>query len=134
MYLELRSTDPAEWAGGSLAGADIQKIVRQASDLACITVTRNAADDIGYREIFVSVDGEQIAMLRYGDSMSHELPAGPHRIRAHNTLFWKTHDIVLQPGEHVRFAAVNRAGWGTYGFLIMVGAAPIYLTFERESE
>ena len=68
-----------------------------------------------------------------GDSVTHEIPAGPHRVRAHNTLFWKTHDIVLRPGEHARFRAVNRAGWGSFGFLMMLGATPLYLTFERET-
>ena len=62
------------------------------------------------------------------------LPAGPHRIRAHNTLFSKTHDVVLQPGEHARFVAINRAGWGTFGLLMFLGAAPVYLTFERARE
>jgi hypothetical protein len=50
----------------------------------------------------------------------------------HNTLFWKTYDLVLQPGEHARFVAANRAGWGSFGFLMVLGAAPLYLTLERE--
>ena len=79
------------------------------------------------------VDGKDIAMLRYGDTFSHELPAGPHRVRAHNTLFWKTHEVVLQPGEHARFSAANKPGWGSFGFLMVLGAAPLYLTFEREN-
>ena len=70
---------------------------------ACITVRRQSPDDAGVREIYVSVDGEQIAVPKNGQDVTHELPAGPHRLRAHNTLFWKTHDVVLQPGEHARF-------------------------------
>jgi hypothetical protein len=27
--------------------------------------------------------------------------------------------------------AINRAGWGTFGLLMMLGAAPVCLTFER---
>lgn len=42
-------------------------------------------------------------------------------------------DVVLRPGEHVRFRAMNRAGWGTFGLLVMLGAFPVYLTFERET-
>ena len=53
--------------------------------------------------------------------------------RAHNTLYWKTHDVVLQPGEHARFKAINRAGWAVFGFLMVLGAAPLGLTFERET-
>jgi hypothetical protein len=117
-----------------LAGADSSRVGTRASYLASITVSRNATNDVGFREIFLSVDGEQIAILNFGESITHELPAGPHRIRAHNTLFWKTHDIVLQPGEHARFIAINRAGFGTFGFMIFLGASPVYLTFERTAE
>src|SRR5262245_25006099 len=101
--------------------------------LASITVSRDASEDVGFREVFVSVDGKDVGMLRYGDTISHELPAGPHRIRAHNTLIWKTHDVVLQPGEHARFVAINRAGWAAFGFLMVLGATPLGLTFERET-
>jgi hypothetical protein len=114
-----------------LAGADLGRVSTRTNYLASITVSREAPNDVGFREIFVSVDGDQIAILNYGESFTHELPAGPHRIRAHNTLFWKTHDIVLQPGEHARFTAINRAGFGTFGFMIFLGASPVYLTFER---
>ena len=98
-----------------------------------LTITRQSADDVGFREIFVSVDGTALGILRYGDIVTTEIAAGPHDIRAHNTLFWKTHRIVLQPGEHARFTAINRAGWGTFGMLFVLGAMPVYLTFERTS-
>ena len=102
------------------------------NDVAFITVSRKAPDDVGFREVYVSVDGEQIAILKNGEAITHELPAGPHRLRAHNTLFWKTHDVVLQPGEHARFSAANRAGWAAFGFLMVLGAAPLKLVFERD--
>ena len=98
---------------------------------ARITVSRESSDDVGFREIFVSIDGEQTGILRYGESLTIELPSGPHQIRAHNTLFWKTHHLILKPGEHARFTAINRAGWGTFGMLFILGAMPVYLTFER---
>jgi hypothetical protein len=98
---------------------------------ARITISRDSPQDVGFREIFVSVDREQLGMLRHGESITTEVPAGPHSIRAHNTLFWKTHQIVLRPGEHARFLAINRAGWGTFGMLFILGAMPVYLTFER---
>lgn len=134
MFFELRDTVALRLPPGSWTGADLVRSLRRTSDVASITVSRDASNDVGFREVFVQVDGKDVGMLRYGDSVSHELPAGPHRIRAHNTLFWKTHDIVLQPGEHARFVAVNRAGWGTFGMLMFLGAAPVYLTFERARE
>ena len=100
---------------------------------ASITVTRQSPQDVGFREIFVSVDGEEIAMLRHGEAVTHEVTPGAHRLRAHNTLFWKTHELVLKPGEHVRFTAINRAGFGTFGLLFFLGSMPVYLTFERST-
>ena len=102
-------------------------------DDARLTIVRQSTEDVGFREIFVSVDGKPVGMLRYGETLTTEVTAGPHQIRAHNTLFWKTHRIVFRPGEHVRFAAINRAGWGTFGMLFVIGAMPVYLTFERIS-
>ena len=132
VQIELRDSSSKTGPPGGLEGVAAGQIESRISDIACITVSRQSPDDAGVREIFVSVDGETIAILAYGDAFTHELPAGPHRIRAHNTLFWKTHDIVLRPGEHARFIAINRAGWAAFGFLMVLGATPLGLTFERE--
>ena len=119
---------------------DIERVVRslEQSWTATITVRRQSPNDVGYREIFVSLDGESLGVLHHGDSITHETTPGPHRLRAHNTLFWKTLDVRLMVDEHARFMAVNRAGWGTYSvlaFLIgFLGAGPLYLTFEREDQ
>ncbi|HVG56277.1 MAG TPA: hypothetical protein VM846_17695 [Vicinamibacterales bacterium] len=134
MFLELRDAIALPSALDRRIGSDLVRMSLRTNYLASITVSRDAPDDVGFREVFVSVDGKDVGMLRYGDTISHELPAGPHRIRAHNTLCWKTHDVVLQPGEHARFVAINRAGWGTFGLLMFLGAAPVYLTFERAKE
>ena len=134
MVFELRDAIALPKPPGSRLGADLVRTASRSNFVASITVSREANEDVGFREVFVQVDGKDVGMLRYGDTISHELPAGPHRIRAHNTLFWKTHDVVLQPGEHARFIAINRAGWGTFGMLMFLGAAPVYLTFERARE
>lgn len=99
-----------------------------------MTVHRRHPKDVRDRQIIVSLDGERLGTLLFGQAVSREVAPGVHRMRAHNTLFWKTHDIVLQPGEHARFVAINRAGWGTFGMLMFLGAAPVYLTFERAPE
>jgi hypothetical protein len=134
VFFELRDAIALPPPAGSRVGADLIRSLRPTHDVACITVARTSPDDVGFREVFLLVDGTEVAILSHGESITHELPAGPHRLRAHNTLFWKTHDIVLKPGEHARFTAVNRAGWGTFGFLMILGAAPLYLTFEREHD
>jgi len=118
---------------GGKVGASLARAEPRAEQVATITVSRQSPDDAGIREIFVSVDSEEIAILKNGEAITHDLPAGPHKIRVHNTLFWKTYDLVLRPGEHARFMAANRAGWGSFGFLMVLGAAPLYLTLEREN-
>jgi hypothetical protein len=128
----LRDTANRPLPPSGLEGSSLHTTERRMNYVACITVTRQSPDDAGVREIYVSVDGEEIAVLKNGQAVTHELPAGPHRLRAHNTLFSKTHDVVLQPGEHARFKAANLAGWAVFGFLIALGAAPLKLRFERE--
>jgi len=118
---------------GSVTGVSMAEADSRIEQVATITVSRQSPKDAKIREIFVSVDGEQIAILKHGEAVTHDLPAGPHRIRTHNTLFWKTRDVVLQPGEHARFIAVNKVGWGSFGLLTVLGAAPLYLVFEREA-
>ena len=98
---------------------------------ARITVVRRHATDVRDRQIVVSMDGETLGTLLFGDSVTREIPAGAHRIRAHNTLFWKTVDLDLEPGDHAQFIAVNRPGFGTYSLLGVLGVGPLYLTFER---
>jgi hypothetical protein len=118
---------------------DIDDIVRdlEKSWTALITVRRQSKEDVGYREIYVSLDGESLGILRHGDTLTRETTPGPHRLQAHNTLFWKTLEFTLAVDEHARFIAINRAGFGTYSvlafFIGFLGAGPFYLTFERET-
>ena len=100
--------------------------------MATITVSRRSQTDVRQRQVYVSLDGAHLAELLFGDSVTREVAAGEHRIRANNTLVWKTLDCHLKPGEHAHFAIVNRAGFGTYALLSLLGTGPIYLTFERE--
>ena len=81
--------------------------------------------------MFVSVDGTPFATLLFGETHTGEVSAGRHRIRAHNTLVWKTLECDLEAGEEARFRIVNRPGFATYALLSLLGTGPIYLTFER---
>ena len=119
---------------------DIDDVVRglQKSWTATITIRRQSPLDVGYREIFVSLDGELLAIVNAGDEITREIPPGKHRIQANNTLFWKTIEFTLGVGEHANFVTINRAGFGTYSvlsfFIGFLGAGPLYLTFERDAD
>ena len=118
---------------------DIDDIVRdlEKSWTAMVTVRRQSKEDVGYREIFVSLDGESLGILQFGDEITRETKPGRHKLQAHNTLFWKTLEFTLGVDEHATFIAINRAGFGTYSvlafFIGFLGAGPFYLTFEREN-
>jgi hypothetical protein len=99
---------------------------------ARITVSRRDPKDVRDRQIVVSLDGESFGTLLFGGELSREVSPGEHRLRAHNTLFWKTLELSLAPGEHARFTVVNRAGLGTYSLLGLLGVGPLFLTFERQ--
>ena len=117
---------------------DLDNVVRdlEKSWTSRITIRRQSQEDVGYREVYVSLDGERIAILKHGDEVTRETTPGRHKLQAHNTLFWKTHEFTLTVGEHASFVAINKAGFGTYSvlafFIGFLGAGPFYLTFERE--
>jgi hypothetical protein len=118
------------------SAADLDAIVEElrASWTGRVTVRRQSRDDIGIRDIYVSLDGERIGVLFAGQEVSREVPPGRHRLRVHNTLFWKTIDFTMAAGEHASFVAINRRGLGTYSIVAyLIGANPIYLTVEREA-
>lgn len=112
---------------------DVPEVPAPAQDVfpASVTVTRTSEEDFGSRQLVVSLDGEHVATLLWGDSVTRELEPGPHRIRVHNTLVWKTVDFVLHPGEQVFFEAINRPGFGTTLMLMILGIGPLYVTLKR---
>ena len=98
---------------------------------ARVTVSRNLPTDIQQRQVFVSIDGQPWATLVFGQSATREIPPGAHQIRAHNTLVWKTLSFEAAPGAHVEFDIANRPGRGLLSGLALLGAGPLFLTFER---
>jgi hypothetical protein len=100
---------------------------------ARVTVLRQSRDDVKTRQLVVSIDGTTVGTLLYGGSVTRELEPGPHRLRIHNTLVWKTVHVELSGGEHARFTAVNRAGFGTYSMLGLLGVGPLYVTIVRDA-
>lgn len=100
---------------------------------ATLTISRQSPDDVGIRQVFISLDGKQFGVLLNGESVTREVAPGEHRMRLHNTLVWKTVPLDLKSGEHARFLVTNRAGWGTFALVATLGVGPIYLKIERTS-
>lgn len=98
---------------------------------AAVTITRTSQDDFMSRQLVVSIDGQHVATLLWGDSVTRELEPGPHRLRVHNTLVWKTEAFCLGPGEQVFFEAVNHTGPGTLAMTVLFGLGPLYVRINR---
>lgn len=103
-------------------------------DAARITVTRASPEDVRQRQIVLSLDGRSWATLLYGNSATVSVEPGPHVLRIHNTLVWKTLDLTLAPGQHARLRVANRAGWGTWSMLSLLGVGPLYLSVARDPD
>jgi hypothetical protein len=82
--------------------------------------------------ITVWLDGERLAVLMPGESVTRETPPGRHRLKAFNTLLRKSVELDVAPGEEVRMVASNRAGFGTLLFA-MLGVGPLYVGLERDA-
>lgn len=98
---------------------------------AVLIVDRRDPADVRIRQLVVTLDGDAFATLLFGEAATRPIPAGPHRLRVHNTLVWKNVAFEAAPGEQVRFRAVNRAGPGTMTLVALLGVGPLYVTVER---
>jgi len=115
--------------------ADLDGIIGQLRNswTARITVRRESKDDVETKDIYVSLDGESFARLDPRQELCREVKPGRHRLRVHNTLFWKTIEVTVHVAEHASFVAANRAGFGTYSMLsYLLGTNLVYLRLERE--
>lgn len=79
----------------------------------------------------ISLDGEVIARLMAGRSVTRELPPGTHRLRANNTLMWKTVDLTVPPGGHLHYVAANRSGWLTT-IMAIIGTGWFYVELRED--
>jgi hypothetical protein len=96
-----------------------------------LTIHRASPLDAQDRQIIMSLDGRKIATLLFGKSFSCEIPPGPHRLRANNTLVWKTVAFDAAPGEDIHFTCANRAPGSLFYLLFLFGVGPMYVTLER---
>jgi hypothetical protein len=122
----------ADATGVPLGTADPAEDSRQ-DFRALVTVSRQHPTDFGERQVFVRIDDEPQVALRYGQAHTQEVGPGRHRLRANNTLFWKTIDFAVEPGEHIEFIVINKGTPLTLGIAGLLGAAPLYLKIYRRS-
>ncbi len=97
-----------------------------------LTVHRTSPEDVKVRQVILSLDDEKIATLLFGQTCSLEILPGRHRLRANNTLVWRTVEFDAPAGAQVRYSCVNRAPPGLYYLLFIFGVAPLFVTLERE--
>jgi hypothetical protein len=102
--------------------------------MAWLTVRRTSDDDIKERELYVSLDGERLGILKYGDCATVPIAGGPHTLRVHNTLSRKKAEFDVAPGQHVRFRMANVPGRGFAYWAFFIGAALFWTVLEREED
>ena len=100
---------------------------------ASVTIVRTSDEDFKQRQLVVWLDDEKLGDLMFGDTLTRDVQAGPHKLRVSNTLVWKTVEFDVKPGEQVRFEAINRPGRVTYPMLVFIGVGPLYVTLRRVS-
>jgi len=101
---------------------------------ATIVLSRTSPEDIGVREIYVSIDGQDAGVLRTGDVITKSVAPGHHVVKATNTLFRRTRECDLAPGETAEFLGVNKAGDGSMVMAILMavlGVGALKLEFDR---
>ena len=98
-----------------------------------ITISRTHPTDAQQRQVIARLDGGDKITLLYGDSVTVEVPAGEHKLRAHNTLIWRTVRFTVEPGEHIEFIVINKSPAWAFALLAVLGAGPLFLKIERRS-
>ena len=98
---------------------------------ATLTVNRNSLEDAQQREIKLYLDGEQIAELMYGQSVTKEIAAGPHTLLVDNTWNKQSGEFTAEDGESVCFVAKNHSSRFSEFLLMIFGAGPLRVSLNR---
>jgi len=99
---------------------------------AKLTISRTSPDDVKQRQIIIKLDGNWIADLMYGRTVTRTIEAGRHELRFDNTWKKKNETFEAAPGEHVKFRVINKTGRLTWALVATLGAGPMYVEVERE--
>ena len=103
---------------------------READTQTRLTIHRTSEQDVKQRQVIFSLDGKRIAELLYGQTFTCEIPPGPHKLRANNTLVWKTVDFLAPSGTHVHFTCINYAPRGLIYMLALFGVSPLFVALK----
>jgi len=97
-----------------------------------LEITRDHPQDIQDRPVYLWVDGKKWdGVLRYGKTFTRELPPGPHKVTAHNTLFGQTVEFDAGPGQTVRYRCENGLTGGGMVMVLMMGVAYLRVRLTR---
>lgn len=96
-----------------------------------VTLSRTDSTDVRHRQIYARLDDGPSYSLIFGNAVTVEVPAGDHVLHVNNTLFWKRVAFFVAPGQQIEFALINRSGFFGFGFLALLGVAPLTLAIER---
>jgi hypothetical protein len=96
-----------------------------------LTIDRNSPDDAQQRQILVFLDGEQIAEVMYGESVTKEIAAGPHTLLVDNTWNKRSAQFDAADGAAVRFQVKNHSSRISEFLLMIFGAGPLKVSLER---
>jgi hypothetical protein len=99
---------------------------------AQITVRRTSPEDVQLRQVIVKLDGQSVAELLYGNSVTIPVTPGRHKLRVDNTWNWKTLDLHIAPGVHLKFQTISRAGRFTWFLVGTLGAGPMYVSIHPD--
>jgi hypothetical protein len=116
-------TDPETTFEDLFGAADPASVVPPTQ----LTIHRTSPEDVKDRQVIFSLDGERITQLLYDQTFTCHITPGPHRLRANNTLVWKTAEFVAPANTHVHFTCINYAPRGMLYMLAMFGVAPLFL-------
>ena len=95
-----------------------------------LTIHRTSDQDCRDRQVLFSLDGHKIGQLLYGQTLTQDIEPGTHRLRANNTLVWKTVEFLAPAGAHVHFTCINYAPAGTIYMLSLFGVAPLLVALK----
>ena len=96
-----------------------------------VTIARTSPKDVQQRQVIVTIDDGDKLQLLFGESATLEIAPGAHVLKAHNTLVRRQMAFDVAPGEHVQFLVSNQASRWMFGFLVVMGVAPLNLIVER---